>query len=265
MLLRNVFTKALWDSRRGLLGWTIAVVAVGSMYAAFWPTVQSPEMARALESYPKGFLEALNYDDLTTAAGYLSGSVFGLLGPLLLAVFAIAAGTHAIAGDEEAGTLDLVLAHPVSRRRLALQRFASVVVSIGVICFGLWLAMLALTGPAKFDGITAGEFAAVAVQLWLFGVCLAALAFALGAATGSRAIALWVSAAIAVLAYLANGVFPQLEALSWTRNISPFHWYLGGDPLTNGLQVSGPLLLLAAAAALVLLGTAAFDRRDVGV
>ena len=27
VLLRNVFTKSLWDARRSLLGWTIAIVA----------------------------------------------------------------------------------------------------------------------------------------------------------------------------------------------------------------------------------------------
>src|SRR5258708_23895304 len=39
----------------------------------------------------------------------------------LLAVFAVAAGTKAIAGDEEAGTLDLAMAHPVRRVRVLLR------------------------------------------------------------------------------------------------------------------------------------------------
>ena len=37
--------------------------------------------------------------------------------PLLLLVYAIGAGSRAIAGEEESGTLDLLLAHPLSRRR----------------------------------------------------------------------------------------------------------------------------------------------------
>jgi ABC-type transport system involved in multi-copper enzyme maturation permease subunit len=37
----------------------------------------------------------------------------------------IAAGTRAVAGDEEAGTLELILAHPVSRRGLALRRLGA--------------------------------------------------------------------------------------------------------------------------------------------
>lgn len=265
MLLRNVFTKAIWDTRRSLIGWAVAIAAVGSMYAAFWPSVQSPEMMKALEAYPEALLEAFNYDDLTSAAGYLAGSVYGLLVPLLMAVFAIAAGTRAVAGDEEAGTLDLVLTQPVGRARLALQRFGALVVGVVAICTVLWLAMLALSGPAQFDGVTAGELLAINVHLALFGFCFGALAFAIGAATGSRALAIWVSAGVAVLTYLANGVIPQVEGLEWTRNLSPFHWYLDGDPLKNGLQITGPLLLLAVTAALVAVGTATFTRRDIAV
>jgi beta-exotoxin I transport system permease protein len=265
MLLRNVFTKSLWDARRSLLGWTLAIVAVGAMYAAFWPSMQSPEMAKAMEAYPRGVLEALNYDDLTTAAGYLGGSVYGLLVPLLVAVFTIGAGTRAVAGDEEAGTLDLVLAHPVSRTQLALQRFAGLVVSVAAVALGLWLVMLALTGPVGFDGVTAGEFAAANLQLAAFGICFGALAFAVGAATGRKGLTLGLSAGIAVLAYLANGVIPMADGLEWTRSLSPFHWYLGGDPLSRGLDAGGTLLLLGVAAALVAIGTVVFERRDVAV
>ncbi|WP_233512448.1 ABC transporter permease subunit [Micromonospora deserti] len=265
MLLRDPFTKALHDARRSLLGWTVAIVAVGAMYASFWPTMQAPEMAEALQAYPEGLLEAFNYSDLTTAAGYLGSAVYGLLIPLLVAVFAIAAGTRAVAGDEEAGTLDLVLAHPVGRARLALLRFAAVAVGLVAIAVLLGLAMLALSGPAQFDGIGVGGFAAMTLHLALFGLTFAALAFAVGAATGRRAAALGAGAGAAVLGYLANSVFPQVEGLTWARELSPFHWYLGGSPLIGGVQPAGALLLLGATALLVAAGTAAFTRRDLAV
>lgn len=265
MLLRNPYTKALFDARRSLLGWTLAIVAVGAMYASFWPTMQTPEMTQAMEAYPEGLLEAFNYDDLTSAAGYLGSAVYGLLVPLLVLVFAIAAGTRAIAGDEEAGTLDLLLAHPVGRVRLAVQRFAALVTGVVLVVVLLGLAMAALTGPVGFDGVTAGEFAAMSLHLALFGILFGALAYALGAATGRRAVALGGSAVVAVLAYLANAVLPQVEGLAGARALSPWDWYLGGDPLVNGVQVGHVLLLAGAAALLVAAGTWALRRRDIAV
>jgi ABC-2 type transport system permease protein len=265
-MLRNVFTKTLWDARGSVLTWTLAIAAVALLYAGFWPTVNTPEMLEAMRSYPEGILEAMNASDAyTTPEGYLGSSVYGLLIPMLVAVLAIAHGTRAVAGDEEAGTLDLLLAHPVSRTRVALQRFAALVVTLALVGVVIWLAMLAIAGPAELEGITAAEFAAATLQLALWGAFIGALAFAVGAATGRKALALGISAGVAVLAYLANGVFPQVQGLEWTRDLSPWHWYLGGEPLKNGLQTSDALLLLAVTVVLVTAGSWAFNRRDVAV
>ncbi|MEJ3747384.1 ABC transporter permease [Actinomycetes bacterium KLBMP 9797] len=265
MLLRNVFTKAIWDGRRSLLGWTLAVAVVGAMYASFWPSVDTPQMQDALASYPEGMLEAFNYNDLTSAAGYLGSSVYGLLVPLLVAVFAIGVGTRMVAGDEEAGTLDLLLAHPVSRVKLALERFGAFALALTGVAAVLWLAMLAISGPAKLDDISVTGFTAIHAQLVLFGLWFGALAFAIGAATGRKALTLGTSAGVAVLAYLANSVIPMVDGLEWTKNLSPFHWYLGGEPLENGFQWDGVGLLAATAAVLVAAGAWRFTHRDVSV
>jgi beta-exotoxin I transport system permease protein len=264
-MLRNAFTKALWDARRSLPTWAVAIAAVGAMYAAFWPTMNTPSMQQAMRGYPKAVLEAINYNDLASPAGYLGSSVYGLLIPLLVAVFAIGYGTRAVAGDEEAGTLDLLLAYPIGRTRLALHRFVAMIAAMVLIGVVLWLAMLAVSGPARLTGISAVAFGATTLQLGLFGLWYGALAFAVGAATGRRVLALGATSAVAVLGYLANGVFPQLNGLKWTRSISPWHWYLGGQPLRNGLQAEGSLLLLGTALALVVAGTWLFNRRDLAV
>jgi ABC-2 type transport system permease protein len=265
VLLSNVFTKSIWDARRSLPGWTVAIAGVGLMYAAFWPTMRSPEMAEALAAYPQDVLAALNYTDMATPQGYLGGAVYGLLVPLLVAVFAIAWGARSVAGDEDAGTLDLVLAHPVSRRSLALQRFCGLLAGVVVVGAVLFAAMVAVRGAFDLGDVSTGGFLAINLHLVLFGVWFGALAFAVGAATGSKAAALGAGAGVAVLAYLANSVFPQVGALTWTRDISPFHWYLGGYPLSNGVQPGGVAALLITAVVLVTAGTVLFTRRDLTV
>ena len=261
---REPATKALYDARRSLLGWTLAVTVVGALYTAFWPTMESPQMRAALEAYPQEVLAAFNYTDLTSAVGYLNGAVYGLLVPLLVAIFAIGFGARAVAGDEEDGRLELILAQPVSRTRLALSRYAALLVALVGIVTLLGLALLALRGPVGLDGVSAGGLGAVSVRLGLFGAFFGALAFAAGAATGRRGTALGVGAAVAVAGYVANAVLPQVAALRWAQELSPFHWYLGDDPLANGLGGSGGWLLGGGAVALVALGVWAFRRRDVG-
>ncbi len=265
MMLRNAFTKWLWDARRSVLVWALAVAVVGGVYAAFWPTIDNPNIQEALESYPEGLLDALNYNDMSTPAGYLTASVYGLLVAVLLLVYAVSAGTRTIAGDEEAGTLDLIIAHPVSRTRLALQRFAAFLATVVIITVVFWLVMLALIAPAGLDGISAGQFAAMHLHLALFTAFFGALAFAVGAGTGSRPLALGVGAAVGVIGYFASGIIPQVEGLEWVENLSPFNWLIGSDPLRNGVDLGDSLLMAGLVAVLVAAGIRAFDRRDIAV
>lgn len=125
--------------------------------------------------------------------------------------------------------------------------------------------MLAVRDPAHLGEISVGKFAAATLQLALLGACVSALAFAIGAATGRKALATGATAGVTVLAYLANGVFPQLKGLEWTRNVSPWHWSVGGEPLKHGLQVGDSMLLVTTTVLLVAFGTWVFNRRDVAV
>lgn len=262
-MIRTVYAKWLWDSRRSLLGWTVAIVVVGSGYAAFWPTLDDPEVAELLDSYPSALLEAINYTNITTPEGYLSATVYGLVVAVLIAVFAIAAGTRIIAGDEEAGTLDLTLTQPVSRVSVALQRFAALVTAVAVMLLLFLLVMLVIAGPASFDTIPVTRFLAMHLHLGAFAVLFAALAFGIGAATGARSLAWGLSGAVAVLAYAASGIIPQAEGLEWVRDYSAFAWLNGSLPLANGVDAGHVGLMIGFSALFVGLGTSVFARRDV--
>jgi ABC-2 type transport system permease protein len=262
-MLRSPFAKWLRDWRRSIIGWTLTLAAIGGMYAAFWPTFDKPEIKDLLAAYPKAVMEALNFSDIESAAAYLTATVFGLVVGTLIAVYAVAAGTRAIAGDEEAGTLELILAYPVSRVRLALERFGAFLASATLIVIALMLVLLAESEPAHFEGVSLGNSAAMHLQLLLFAAFHGAVGFAAGAATGRRAAGLGAGGAVIVFGFVANGVLPQVQGFAWTRSISPYHWLVDGRPLANGLQISNALLMIALTVVLIAVGIWFFDRRDV--
>ena len=262
-MTRSVFTKWLRDSRRSILGWTVAIAVVSGLYAAFWPLIDDPELQKLLENYPQAMLEALNYTDFTTALGYLNATIYSLLGALLTLVYAVTAGTRLIATDEEAGTLDLVLAHPVSRTSLALQRFAAFATSVLVIATVLWVAIALVAAVSGIDDLTLGNLAAMHLHLAAFGILFGAITFAVGAATGRRGLALGVGAGVGVLAYAMRGLIPQVQGLEWVEDWSAFVWLNGSEPLAHGVDPGHLGITLGLAAALVAVGTWAFTRRDV--
>ena len=65
------------------------------------------------------------------------------MAPLVLFIFAIGAGSGAVAGEEETGTLDLLLAHPLRRRDYVVQRFLALAVLVAALGIVL-LAAVAL-------------------------------------------------------------------------------------------------------------------------
>ncbi len=262
-MLRNVFTKTLWDARRSLPAWALGLAGISLMYASLYPSIRKTGNAM-LANYPQALREALNLQDIASPAGYLSTTVFGVLVPLLTILFSVAAGTRVIAGEEEAGTLDLLLAHPVGRTRVVVQRFAAIAVFLAVLASAVLLALLAVSGPVELD-IPLGNLAAMVTHLALLGLCFAAFALALGAATGRRALVIAASAVVGAVSYLGNTFAPQVEGLEWLRDVSPFHYYSGGEPLRHGLQFADAGILLAVSLVLVAAGTFVFNRRDVGV
>jgi ABC-2 type transport system permease protein len=255
---RNVFAKSLRDQRRSLLWWTIGLLAVVAVYIA--PYQQYLDQGALNINTDAGFYQALGYDN--SPAGYLQGSLFALTGALLAIMAAVVAGARAIAGDEEAGTLDLLLAHPVSRTRLVLERFAALAAAVGWLGLVIWAATVAAVNLADM-GIGADRIAVTTLGLVLLALGFGTAALAVGAVIGRRGLVLGVVAALAVGAYLAYTVGGQVQSLEAMRKLSPFYYYLGGDPLRTGVDLGHVAVL--AAIPLVLLGVALWSltRRDI--
>ena len=264
-MLRSLFGKTLWEQRRALLGWAIGITAVGVMYAAFYPTIKAPEIAGVFANFAPELLEALGFADIVTAAGYIGSTTFGILGPVLMILFATWLGLKAVVGDEDSGRLDVLLAHPLSRQRLVAERFAALVVAAIAVSLVLWLALMAISGVAQFTEIGAGNLLAGSLHLAALGIFFGGLALSVGAMTGSRAVVVVIVAIVGVVGYFGNTMAGQVQALGIVRDLSPFHFYSGGRPLQNGFQVVDLVVLVCTAIVLVAAGAIVFSRRDVSV
>ena len=259
-----LFRRALADSRRGLLGWAGGLAAVIALYLPLFPSFGgNKEFLALIDGLPADLVAALNYDQITSGAGYTQGTVYGLLGFVMLTIAATSWGAAAIAGDEERGTLELTLAHGVSRHQLVLERFAAILVKLAALVVWVTILVAALNRPSELDlepaGILAGGLA-----LFGTGLLTASIGLLAGAISGRRIVAVGAAASVAVVGYAANALGNQSSDLEWLHSISPYHWAFGANPLADGVDAAIGLLfahsVLAIAAAIV-----AFRRRDVGV
>lgn len=266
-MLRNTFLKTLRDRQGSLLSWTLGLVGLTVITVGFWPTFEQSgeELNRLLEDLPPELRNLAGGDlDLSSPAGYLSGRVFSFLGPILFLVFAIGFGARTLAGEEQAGTLELVLARPVHRWRVVAEKFGAMTVATVILGLVLWVS-LAIGAPSVGLDIEAGALAGATLMMVLLGLLFGALALFIGSLTGKRGLTVGIATTVAVGTYLLDLYASVSEAVEPFRGLSPFHYYDAALPLRNGVD---PLHAAFLAVVTVFLGgfsLVAFERRDVGV
>jgi ABC-2 type transport system permease protein len=211
---------------------------------------------------PDGVAELLGGADYGTIAGWMRSEVGAVYGPLVIAAAAITAAAGSTAGEEEDRILGLVLAHPVERSSLVLAKAAAVGGAVCIIAFGTWLGLLVGVAVGG-GGISTGHTASLAVHLAFFGFTTGALALAIAAATGRRAVAVGGAAGFALFGFLVNGFAPLIDAVEWLKYLSPFHYYSGHDPIGSGIDLADLGVLAAACIALTAFAMVAIRRRDL--
>jgi ABC-2 type transport system permease protein len=263
-MVRTIWSKTLRDQRRALVGWSLGFLLTVLTYVAFWPSVQANagQFNQYFEKLPEAVRTMVGGANFGTPAGYVQTEVFSLLTPILLLVHAIGGGARAIAGEEDAGTLDVLLSTPVSRRRVVLDKFGAMVTSTLSLAVVTLCALLVL-GPLFDLHVGSQGLIAATLNLFLLALSFGAIALAGGSATGNKGAAVGLASGLALATFILNTLAPSVDALRPLRFLSPFHYYSGHSPLTRGFNGVDALVLAGIAAVALTVAVATFQRRDL--
>ncbi|HYM14121.1 MAG TPA: ABC transporter permease subunit [Dehalococcoidia bacterium] len=258
MLRCSVLTKVLREQRIQVAGFGLALAVIAALDVFIWPAYRDPLQNFQVPPALQALIGDLN---IATAPGFLASEFYSWI-PILLIVFAVIAGTGAIAGEEGSGSLDLLLAQPVSRRSLVLQKVAATCIGSALIVSIGYLGFL-VSIPFVSIAVSLGDVAMASANMLPITLFFFALSLWLGAVSPSRGMASGLAIGVATVSYflysLANGV----QALRSVRYASPFYYYGTGDALVHGLNWWHIGLLLGIAVLFVVAALRAFERRDV--
>ena len=265
-MLGNTFLKSLRDLRRPMLWWSLGLVSYALVIVLIYPSFRDGPQLDEFFGDENSILRAFagNVKDFNSPEGFLTAEMLSFTFPMLFIVFGLWLGTSWLAGEERRGVLEVLLSHPVRRTAILLEKFAAIV------------AASALLGVVTLIGTVAGIFivdmeisllnvAQAYGGLVMLGSTFAALAIFVAAWTGKPGASIGIGGTVAVLAYVLNSFAPLVDAIEWTRYLSPIYYFIGGDPLTNGLNAVHTAVLIGASAFLVALASHLFERRDIGV
>ncbi|GBD24372.1 hypothetical protein HRbin29_02050 [bacterium HR29] len=257
--------SALWwktfrDAKASVGGVAFALFAIAALVAGLYPMYRDQLTDELFPEELRRFFG--DVASIATPEGYYVSQHFAYAS-MLAAIVGLIAGSAAVAGEEAAGTLDLLLAQPVRRSRLLLEKAAGIGVGIAAAALGSLLGFLVLA-PWVDVGLHLGPIAAAHLHMVHQAALFSAVAISGSAWLPTRAQAGLAGAAVMVAAWVAVGLGATIEALSALRDVSPFGWVdyeavLRGD----SWEWRGVVLDVVLTAALLALACWGFERRDI--
>ncbi|MFB6151498.1 MAG: ABC transporter permease subunit [Haloarculaceae archaeon] len=247
-----------------------ASAVIGASLAAFGGlmTLVAPgilgdvDVDALLAQYPPGVVETLGLEQMGTMEGFVAIELYQYVWLLGLGAYFAYSAAGTIAGDVEDGRMDTLLAAPVSRRRLLVEKYLALLVPILVVNVVVFVTVY---GAAAFvdEPLSAADLAVVhAVSVPYFLAC-AAFGMLASVAAPRRLVAEGVAAGAVVGTFLLESLVSPTD-VAWLGAVAPMRYY---DPLSiltaSEYDPAGAAILLGAAAVLLAASARLFAEVDV--
>lgn len=261
----TVFTQAMRRWTWQIVGWggSLFVLALYLMWLYQPMLDQQAQLKDLFDAYGPEMLSFFGGTaDIFSAGGYLSFSFFSYI-TVAVGILALVLGSGLVAADEEKGTLDLILAHPISRTALFWGRWLALLAAL-VITLGLTWAGFALGQPLAELDATLWELLLPHLSLLAVLSLFASLALCLSLLLPSRSAAASLTGGLLVASYIVTSLAAVNDRLAQINRLSPLKYYQGGSAV-DGLNWGYWLGLAGAALVFAGLAWLLFLRRDIRV
>jgi len=263
-MFRTITTKIIYENRWSFLFWTLGLFFTAWFTLIFYPSFsQSGALESIAQNLPpqlRGILGDLS--SLKVVGGYINSEILSMRIPLLMSIMSIALAVGQTAGDEEKGTLQTLLALPVSRVRVLTEKYLSILIMLAGASIGIWFG-LELGLVNIHESASAWLLVQAVFNTWLIMVAFGSVAFCIGAVTGKRGLAVGIGSLFAFLSFFITSFSDSVEKLKPIGKLSLYHVYTETNVAVHGLNGHNALIL--AGTSLVLFGISlfVFSRRDL--
>ncbi|MBN1285236.1 MAG: ABC transporter permease subunit [Anaerolineae bacterium] len=262
-MIGSIFRKTLFDTRKSTFGWGLVLALLGLLVVLMYPTIQGFEgLDKIIEALPPA-LKALTGDvkDFSSLEGLLATKFFSM-GPLILAVYAVQFGAAGLAGEEQHGTMDLLMSAPVPRWQVVIEKFAAFALSLVVVLLITFLGVV--VGVALTPNITVSwqHVFEATMNLAPIALTFGALTFLFSTSLPYRLPGGVIAVGMAVAFYMLHLMGQMSSALEPVQVINPFYYH-GTRTLFDGMNWGNVIVLLAASAVLLAASVFTFERRDL--
>lgn len=256
-----------YEARKRLIGTLALGVGIGAfalLVVSIFPSLQvAGESFEAIaESLPEVFQEGFALESYSTIEGFLATEVYQFVWILMLGLYIAYVAAGLVASDVETGRIDLLLATPVSRKRVVVEKYAAVLAPI--IALNMVIPLFVYAGVVLIgESIDPVDLVALHALSIPYLLVTAALGLGLSVLLGRADFAQRGSLALIFALFVIDTITLGSD-LEWLGVISPTKYYAPGEILIDGTyDLVGSMILLIVALALVVASAEWFRRTDV--
>ena len=264
MWFKSIYLKTLRDFRIAILGWGVGMgLATFEVQATVGSLVSTPAARATLVSLASSF--AWNADPVAvdTVGGYATWKV-GIFF-LLVAIWPLMACSRLLRGEEERGSLDVLLSLPRGRLRVALEKLAAVWTAL--LLMGLLIALITFAGGKSFNAdYSLGDALLFGLNLVLICGVFGSIALLLSQFTQERGTAAGVTGGLLLVFIVLDMVHRVIPGTEWLSRLSPVYYYNLSKSLVPSYGTNPGAMLVLLGLSVLLSGAALwlFVRRDIG-
>lgn len=257
---------ARYEGRKRLRGSLYLALGLGALAAfavwAFPSYSQAMDMDQLMEAFPDVMIQAFSIQSMASLEGFLAVELYVFGWVILLGLYLAYSAASVVADDVDRGRMDLLLAMPVSRPRLAMEKFAALAVPILTVNVVTPIVVVATALALDLQVATVDVVALHALSIPYLFACggiglLASVVF--DRASVAQRVALGVTFGLYLLSSLLRGT-----DLEWLGAIAPMRYFDPNAVLLQGTyDLAGVAVLLGMTALLLAVSGAWFVRRDI--
>jgi len=261
----TVIRYTLRSSRGAIIGWGIGLAALAIMMGSLFDMIASSGdlMEAYVEALPE-FAELFDMASMNTPIGWLDVEYFSFV-PLIIGLFATGAGASLLARDEESGTLDLILAHPVSRTVLFWGRFLANTLVISILLLVSWASLLLTMTWSENFSIPALDLLLPFTSLFGILMFFMTLSTLFSMLLPARSMASMLAGMLVAASFFITLLSGVVDELAQAADFSPLTYLETTTAIEDGLNLTWFGVIIAIDLVLALLSWQLFQRRDIRV
>jgi ABC-2 type transport system permease protein len=264
----KIFLWSLKDERLWLLVWAGGIIGVVSFIIYLYPLIgemmkgflDKDAIIKALVGRDASLMMDRSYFDVWMCLEFFS--YFGILVGAYPLIFA----SGALSAEMEHGTMEMLLAQPVSRTRVVLEKFAALMVNMLLLCAVGYLAVLAGALLWVDEQASFREYIYIFINNYFLLFSLAAFGFFCCVLINGQRTALGLIIGAAVVSFLVYRALSAAGKALWLTYLTPYRYADATKILATGrFNWDDVIILTLIGLAFLYASVAFFKYKDIAV